>query len=248
MPVTEAQLVFEPARSLWTLFVDGVPQSAVDPNDPRRLELPYLAMLATVVDALPRVTHVLHLGGGALTLPRYVAATRPGSHQVVVDHDADLMDLVRRQLPLEPGADVTIAIADARDYVDAATGEFDLIVGDVYEGVQMPTRVAGLAFARAAVRMLGPTGVYALNVVDAAPLTQCRVQAATLRAVAGEVCLVAERAMLRGRRDGNVILVAGRPGERLPVEQIAWRAGRTRSVLSGSALTEFIGGARPLSD
>jgi spermidine synthase len=246
--VTKAQLVFEPARSLWTLFVDGVPQSAVDPNDPRRLELPYLATLATVVDALPRVTHVLHLGGGALTLPRYVAATRPGSRQIVVDHDAELMDLVRRQLPLDPGADVTIAIADARDYVDDAAAEFDLIVGDVYEGANMPRRVAGRAFAHAAMRMLGPGGVYALNVVDAAPLTECRRQAATLRSVAGDVCLVAERGMLRGRRDGNVVLVAGRPGERLPVDQIVSQAGRTRGVLAGAALSEFIGGARPLSD
>src|SRR5260370_3514582 len=43
---------------------------------------------------------VLHLGGGGLTLARYVAATRPGSRQLAVESDAALAELVRRRLPL----------------------------------------------------------------------------------------------------------------------------------------------------
>src|SRR5690349_11154884 len=77
----------------WTLLVDGVPQSHVDLSNPRYLEFEYMRRLASVVDAAGPAgarLRVLHLGGGALTLPRYVVATRPGSPQRVVERDAAL--------------------------------------------------------------------------------------------------------------------------------------------------------------
>src|SRR5437764_1146294 len=85
-------LVPDPRRPAgWTLLVDGVPQSYVDLDDPRYLEFEYMRRLASIIDAAapPGVPlRVLHLGGGALTMPRYVAATRPGSRQRVVELDA----------------------------------------------------------------------------------------------------------------------------------------------------------------
>src|SRR5271170_3702316 len=91
----------------WMLLAGGVPQSHVDLNDPRHLELEYMRRLGHLVDlAAPsgEPLRVLHLGGGALTLARYVAATRPGSRQLAVDSDEALVDLVRRLLPLDqPG-------------------------------------------------------------------------------------------------------------------------------------------------
>ncbi|MYW28536.1 spermidine synthase-like protein, partial [Streptomyces sp. SID2119] len=66
----------------WLLTVDEAPQSYVDLDDPTYLEFEYVRRLAHVLDcAAPEDAplDVLHLGGGALTLPRYVAATRPGS-------------------------------------------------------------------------------------------------------------------------------------------------------------------------
>ena len=35
------------------------------------------------------------IGGAGCTLPRYVAARRPGSRQVVLEHDADVVALAR---------------------------------------------------------------------------------------------------------------------------------------------------------
>src|SRR6185369_7070389 len=87
----------------WTLLLDGYPQSYVDAGDPRHLEFEYVRRLASVADlaappGLPLAT--LHLGGGALTLPRYLAATRPRSSQRVVERDARLTGMVRGALPL----------------------------------------------------------------------------------------------------------------------------------------------------
>src|SRR2546421_960732 len=103
-----AELLPDPDRpGGWTLRVDGTPQSYVDTGDPRLLVFEYMRRLGSVVDAAAppgEPLRVLHLGGGALTLPRYVAATRPGSAQQVVERDAALIALVRRELPLAKNA------------------------------------------------------------------------------------------------------------------------------------------------
>src|SRR5580704_14571235 len=103
-----AELVADADRPrAWTLRVDGIPQSHVDLDDPGYLECEYMRRLGHLADlAAPagEPLQVLHLGGGGLTLARYVAATRPGSPQLAVDSDAALVDLVRRLLPLDqPG-------------------------------------------------------------------------------------------------------------------------------------------------
>src|SRR5258705_1100717 len=105
-----AELVPDADRAAgWTLLLDGTPQSYVDLNDPTWLEYEYVRRLASVLDATGEPgagLRILHLGGGALTLPRYVAATRPGSVQRVVERDAALAALVRGVLPLPRGADL----------------------------------------------------------------------------------------------------------------------------------------------
>src|SRR5439155_4005598 len=180
----------------WTLFVDGVPQSYVDTTDPTHLEFEYMRRLASVADAAGppgAPLRVLHLGGGALTLPRYVAATRPGSRQRVVEHDGALTALVRRALPLPRGADVRVRAADARTVVEAAaSARYDLVIGDVYSAAQMPGSVASREFAAQVARVLRPDGFYAVNVADLPPLAFTRRQVATLRTAFGDGCAIAD--------------------------------------------------------
>ena len=222
----------------WTLLVDGVPQSYVDLADPAHLEFDYLNRLALVLRlcAPPRVPRrVLHLGGGALSLPRLVAATRPGSAQTVVERDGELVALVSRELPPPPG--VRIVIGDAREQVErAAPGAYDVIVADVFEGAWMPDSVATTGFAAAA-RRAG--ALLAMNLTDVPPLARTRIQVATLRSVFADVCVLAEPAVLRGRKAGNAVLVAGDRLADLPA-----RAG----ALRGSELSRFSGGAKARLD
>ncbi|MGC9668119.1 spermidine synthase [Planosporangium sp. 12N6] len=239
----------------WTLLVDGVAQSHVDLADPTYLEFEYMRKLASVVDAAApsgAPLRVLHLGGGALSLPRYVAATRPGSRQRVVERDAALTALVRRVLPLPRGADLRVRTADARAAVEGTrAGVFDLVVADVYRGAQMPRTVSSTEFVGHVARILRPDGLYAVNVADLPPLAFSRIQAATLRAVFPDVCVVAEAGTLRGRRYGNVILVAAlRPGG-LPVDRLSDAARRDAfpaRLLHGADLDRFISGAQPMTD
>jgi spermidine synthase len=239
----------------WTLLVDGVPQSHVDLGDPTYLEFEYMRRLASVIDvAGPRGAplRALHLGGGALTLPRYLAATRPGSRQRVVERDAALIALVRRVLPPPRGADLRVRAADARQALEGTRDAvFDLVISDVYRAAQMPRTVTSSQFAAHAARVLRPGGLYAVNVVDLPPLAFSRVQAATLRSAFADVCVIAEPGTLRGRRYGNVVLVATPRAGGLPVDRLVTAAARdafpTR-LLHGAALDRFIAGARPVSD
>src|SRR5688572_23802493 len=100
--------------------MDGVAQSYVDLDRPTHLEFEYVRRVASVIDAIRargQPLRVLHLGGGGLTLARYVHATRPGSSQDVVERDGALVRLVERSLPLPDAADVRILVADARTAV-----------------------------------------------------------------------------------------------------------------------------------
>ncbi|MFD0742705.1 spermidine synthase [Phytohabitans flavus] len=236
------------------LYVDGVPQSYVDMSDPTYLHFDYVRRMASVVDAAApkrEPLRALHLGGGGFTLPRYLAATRPGSTQVVVERDVALLDLVRRELPL-PRGDLRVQVADAREAIEAEpAASYDLVLADVYQAAQMPAHVASVEFAAQVARVLRPDGLYTVNLTDLPPLGYSRVQAATLGAVLPDVCLIAGRAMLSGRRYGNIVLAAARRPGRLPVARLTTRALRdpvAGVVLHSAALDRFVAGAQPLHD
>ncbi|MFE5867970.1 spermidine synthase [Streptomyces roseifaciens] len=237
----------------WLLTVNGAPQSYVDLDDPTHLEFEYTQRIAHVLDAAAephRALDVLHLGGGALTLPRYVAATRPGSRQRVVEADRGLLALVAEHLPLRHGSGVEVIAGDARSELEAsADASADLIVADVFSGSRVPAHLTSLAYARAAARVLRPHGRYAANLADGAPFTFLRSQVATFRAVFAHVCLIAEPSMLRGRRFGNAVLVASHT--ELPVTALARRAAGDAfpaRVEHGDALERFVAGAQPVDD
>jgi hypothetical protein len=244
----------DPARARgWELLVDGVPQSYVDLGHPTHLEFEYVRRLASVLRWAAPVgvpIAVLHLGGGGLTLPRLVSATRPGSAQKVVERDGELADLVLRLLPTaEP---VEIEVGDARPVLQAeAPGRYDVIIADVFDGARMPAGVAAVGFAHAAARALRPGGLLAMNLTDVPPLAYARVQVATLAEAFGDVGLIAGGTMFRGRRAGNVVLAAGRAPGDLPVRALALDAARDPvpgRVIHGAELTTFVAGSRARLD
>jgi spermidine synthase len=237
----------------WTVLLDGAPQSHVDLADPRRLTFEYQRRLGRVADlaAAPgRPLNALHLGGGGLTLPRYIAATRPRSRQQVAEIDTALTELVRRELPLDRTWQIRVRGGDAREVLTRTPeGWADLVIADVFSGARVPAHCATVEFAEAAVRALVPGGRYAVNIADGGRLPFARRQVATLRAVFPEVAMVADPAVLRGKRFGNLILLAS--VARLPLPEL----GRAMAgdpvlgrIVQGADLEDFQAGARPARD
>jgi spermidine synthase len=237
----------------WVLMVDGTPQSHVDLADPAHLEFEYVRRIGHVLDLLAEPgepVDAVHLGGGGLTLPRYLAVTRPGSRQRVVELDEALTELVRTRLPLPRGARVRVRAADARAGLAALpAASADVVVSDVFAGARTPAHLTSLEYAQEARRVLRPGGVLAVNVADGPPLRFARVQAATLRAVFGEVCLLAEPGTLRGRRFGNLVAVAS--DAPLPLAGLVRRCAADPMpgrVVAGADLDRFAGRAQPVRD
>ena len=237
----------------WMLLVDGTPQSHVDLVDPTHLEFEYVRRMGHVLDLAGGPSaplDVIHLGGGALTLPRFVAVTRPGSRQRVVEIDQPLTDLVREHLPLPRGARIRVRADDARVGLAALhTDSADVVVCDVFAGARTPAHLTSTEFAAEAHRVLRPGGVYAANVADGPPLKFARAQVATLRSVFRHVCLLAEPGTLRGRRFGNLVAVAS--DAELPIEGLLRACARDpmpSRVVYGADLDRFAGTARPVRD
>jgi len=240
-------------KRAWLLTVDGAPQSYVDLDAPTHLEFEYARRLGHVLDTVAEpetALDVLHLGGGALTLPRYVAATRPGSRQNVVEADRGLLSLVGEYLPVPDDAGITLHGADARAWLEAAPADSaDILIADVFGGARVPAHLTSTAYALAAERVLRADGVYLANLADAAPFAFLRSQLATFSTVFEELALIAEPGVLRGRRFGNAVLVAShRPLDTAALARRTASDAFPARVEHGLALREFIGAAEPVRD
>jgi hypothetical protein len=247
-----AELVNDPdRRTAWTLLLDGAPQSHVDLADPTHLEFEYVRRMAAAIDLIAPAglpLRVLHLGGGALTLPRYVAATRPGSAQRVVEIDGPLVELVRTALPWDNQARIKVRVADAREALAGMRDAgYDVVVVDVFAGAQTPKHLTSVEFVREVARVLAPAGWMIANVADGPPLRYARAQVATIRDVLPQCCLIADSTLLRGRRFGNLVVLAGRTAP--PVPELTrraagdWFPGRVETDLD-----RFTSGFSPVTD
>ncbi|HEV7625211.1 MAG TPA: fused MFS/spermidine synthase [Streptomyces sp.] len=248
----------------WTLLLEGAPQSYVDLDDPAHLDFEYQRRLGHVIDVTAphgQPLHVLHLGGGAFSLARYVAATRPRSTQQVIEQDVALTQWVRSALPLERSWRIRIRGADARAGLERLPPEWaDLVIADVFSGARTPAHLTSGEFLSEVGRVLRPGGLYAANIADGPgsadvsgagqrPLDHLRSQVATARAAFACVGLLADPAVLRGRRFGNGILLAS--DEELPVAELTRRAAgdaHPGRMETGSALVDFTAGALPVTD
>lgn len=240
----------------WTLVVDGTPQSHVDLDDPSRLFFEYVQRIGHVIDEWGdpgQPMTALHLGAGALTLPRYIESTRPGSRQQVVELEEELIAFVREHLPLPRRASIRVRYGDARATLarlpGALHGAVDMIVVDVFSGARIPAHVTSLEFHEEVRRFLAPGGIVAVNVADGPGLAFARAQAATLRMAYRDVAALAETGILKGRRFGNVVLIAST--SELPLDwmpRLMARGPHPATVTSGRDLVNWIAGAPVATD
>ncbi|WP_281640488.1 spermidine synthase [Aurantimicrobium minutum] len=235
----------------YVLDIDGTPQSHVFIDDPSELFFEYIRRIGHVLDQVGEpgapITAV-HLGGGALTLPRYIEATRPGSRQQVIELEQDLIDFVREHLPLQKSANIRIRYGDAREVLgklpSGLHGNVDVVIVDVFSGARTPAHVTSVEFYTEAAKLLAPSGVLIVNVADGPGLAFARGQAATLNAVLPHVIALAETQVLKGRRYGNVVLVGTQDaaiGHWLP--RLLAGGPHPAKAVEGAEMKQFIGSA-----
>ncbi|WP_338781465.1 fused MFS/spermidine synthase [Streptomyces sp. DG1A-41] len=254
-----ARVVADPGRdSGRTLVLDGLRHSYVDLDDPTFLEFTYVRAIASVVDAAfpegePLAAH--HLGGGGLTFPRYLAATRPGTRSLVSEIDSGVVRIDRDQLGLRPEAGIDVRVEDGRlGLRRLEAGSRDLVVGDAFGGVSVPWHLTTVEAMTDVRRVLDEDGLYVANLIDHGGLAFARAEVATLSEIFEHVALVGEPTDIgldptATPQGGNlVVIAAARPIDlratrrALDTRQTGWK------IATGDTLTSWIGDAQLLTD
>jgi hypothetical protein len=237
----------------FTLRVGRTDQSYVDLDDPLRLEFDYVQRLVDVLDSVAEPgqrLRMIHVGGAGMTLPRYVAATRPSSAQIVLEPDTELTAFVRRHLPLPTRSGIRVRGIDGRRGIAALRdGYADLVIIDAFVGARVPAELTTAEFLADARRALSDHGVIIINLTDRGPLCYVRRVLAGVRLAFPHVLLCAESSTLKGRRFGNVIIAGG--ATPLPYASIADQAGRPPfpyRVMHGGRLRQMLADATPFSN
>jgi spermidine synthase len=258
-----ATVTTDPARpSGRVLWLNSARHSYVDLADPKHLEFAYTQWIGAMADVLApaaQPVRALHLGGGGFTLPRYLAATRPGSDSLVLELDGELVALDRARLGLRTGPDLRVSVGDARVALarQPSRGR-DLVVGDAFGHLVVPWHLATRELTADVRRVLRPGGVYALNVIDYPPNRLVRAEVATVAAVFDHVALIATPQSLAPaparaavRQGANfVVLAADSP---LPLDALRARLAETGThgpveVLDTGRVRAFAGRSRVLTD
>ncbi|MFW0108057.1 spermidine synthase [Rothia sp. P7181] len=203
----------------YILCLGSAEQSHVNMLSPETIFYEYLRRIGNVIDALAvagEPLRIAHLGAGALTLVRYVQATRPGSIQVAVDIERELVEFVTAHLPLPLGTQCQSVVADAREVLgdiprllDSPAGA-DAMVLDIFSGWDAPEHLRQREFYELAQRALSDDGVLLVNVGDDPGLSFFASQAQHMLEVFEHVWCLCERSMLTGKQAGNLILVGSR--------------------------------------
>ncbi|HEX2902560.1 MAG TPA: fused MFS/spermidine synthase [Jatrophihabitans sp.] len=234
------------------LLMDDVRQSYVDLDDPTYLDFEYIQYFASVIESYFEAgpLAVTHIGGGALTMPRYLATVRPGSTQIVLEPDQELTELIRAKLPLPRNHRIRVRPVDGRaGLAGLADGSAQLVILDAYADGRVPAPLTTAEFFADVARVLAPGGLLLANLVDDPGFAYLRRALAAMVPVLPELALVSSSDVLRGRRFGNVVIAASR--QPAPVDELRRRIARQpfpAGVRAGQALASIYGSARPWTD
>ncbi len=251
-----ALVVTDPDRASGrVLMLDGAPHSYVDLDDPTHLQFDYAKVVVSAIDtAYPEglPLRVYHIGGGGLTLPRYLEQVRPGTSSLVSEIDPGVVKIDTEQLELKTGHGIEVRVEDARLGIGRLADEsHDLVLGDAFGGVSVPWHLTTREMVREIARVLTEEGVYVINLLDYGPLGFARAEVATLTEAFDHVALATEADTLtQGEKAGGnlVVIASNRPldiasiGTRISERSADWK------VITGAELVAWTGDAAVLTD
>lgn len=227
----------------WEVLVNGVPSSHIA-EDPLTLEYEYMRWIVAAINHwIPgrintKSLRVTHLGGGACSIARYIVAKYPASRNTVVELDGALGTLVRDWFDLPRSPQLKIRQGDARAVTETfVPASRDIIIRDVFAGTETPHNLTTVEFFQLCKNSLAPGGLYVANCGDHSDLKGAHAEIKGLEEVFGHVSVIADPAMLKGRRYGNIILLASESA--LPAGQDA--DALARELLGGAVPAQYKG-------
>ena len=196
------------------LYLDETESSFIDLADPAYLDFEYHQHMDAAVKVLlgeDLPLNAAHLGGAACALARAWDATHPGSAQLAVEIDAKLAAYVRQWFDLPRSPRLRIRIDDAVVAAPSLKAEFwDVVVRDIFSGGTVPDSVCTPEFMHSCMNALKSEGLFLINAASA-PTSQVQAQFAAL-AQLSDFLVISDAAVARGKRRGNLVLVARKTG------------------------------------
>lgn len=241
--------------AFWVRF-GPTSQSWVDPARPDFLAFDYVQHIGMVLDhtvlgaPADRRLRIVHIGGAGLSIPRWVAWRRPGTAQVVCEPDAELTEEVRRKLPLARHSGIKVRDLDGRAGLSAMPDAWaDVIIVDAFVGAQVPGELATTGCLDDLRRVARNEAVVIYNVTDRSPFAWGKRLAGGLAERWPYLFLGAEPVVHKGKRFGNVVLVASdaRP-DVAGIERESGRVSVGYRWITGRDAKAWPGGAQPFLD
>lgn len=140
-------------------------QSGISLARPNQTLFWYANELASVVEKAPKKQSILILGGGAFTLPQYLANQYPASHIDTVEIDPELATIAREHFGYRDPKNVELIFADARTYVNKTEKKYDIVLVDVYGDSSVPFSFLTREYGEQIARITAPAGIVAVNMI-----------------------------------------------------------------------------------
>ena len=231
-------------------------QSWVDPSRPDFLVFEYVQQIALILDHTAlrapesQRLRIVHIGGGGLSIPRWVAWRRPHTAQVVCEPNAELTEEVRRKIPLPKRSGIKIRDVEGRaGLIAMPAGWADVVIVDAFDGAQVPPQLVTSEAFDEIRRVTRGEAVVIVNCTDHAPFHWAKRVAAGIQARWRHFLVGAEPAVLKGRRFGNLLFVGtlAQPDLQGITRASAGLPAGYRWLFGNQAAT-WPGGAEPFTD
>ncbi len=139
-------------------------QSLAFTNGPHDLYFWYTKqMAARTIEQQPK--SVLMLGGGAFTIPQYLAEKLPNTQIDVVEIDPALEQISIDHFNYMQPKNVQLYFEDARSYINNTNKRYDVVLIDVYGDTAIPFALTTAEFGQRLHEVVQPDGLLVVNLV-----------------------------------------------------------------------------------
>lgn len=220
-----AKIVINPAQpELVTLYLDDWESSCLDLTDPSYLEFEYLQHMRIFIRIIcPSQGHFCHIGGAGCALPRALVSDFPNCKNLVLEYDELLAKYVREWFDIPRSPNLRIRCQEGIEALsNMPSARWDALIIDAFTNGMVPAPILSQETFTLAEKVLKPNGIFLINLVDKYPLPTVREVAKHLQNIFPNVLGVSDPAIWKGKRFGNVVIVASKSEydlESTPIER-----------------------------
>jgi spermidine synthase len=148
-----------------TLYLNGLPHSAMYLNGSNELVFPYTRYFALGFLFRGDAREVLFVGGGGFSGPKRFLQDYPEVHVDVVEIDPDVIEAARLYFDLKDDPRLKVYNEDGRRYLQRTEKRYDLVVLDAYSKTYVPFHLMTLEFFELLRGRMTEDGVVVSNLI-----------------------------------------------------------------------------------